>query len=133
MNNTTPDPYERFYRDRFASKTTGIKIEQADVDYARCSLEINDGHLNVNDCVMGGAIFTLADFAFGVAANFAGIKTVSLSSSINYLSPTVGPVLYAEVRCNKSGRSVAFYDIAVTDSTGKLVATVAATGFLMSK
>lgn len=120
---------QKFSNDRYAVKTSGIKIEKVSADYALCSMEITDNHLNGNDCVMGGAIFTLADYCFGVAANYSGADTVTLDSSISYLSPTVGPVLYAEATCRKSGRAAAFYDIAVTDSSGRLVATVKTTGY----
>ena len=44
-----------------------VEIEEVDDGYAKCSLEIQPHHLNAANTVMGGAIFTLADFAFAVA------------------------------------------------------------------
>ena len=128
MNDKTKT-FEQFARDRYACNTTGVKIEKVSKDYSLCSLEINDSHLNGNDCVMGGAIFTLADYAFGVAANFDARDTVTLTSNISYQNPTIGPKLFAEAICRKSGRSMAFFDITVTDQDGKLIATVSTTGF----
>ena len=127
--NTKADIFDHYTRDRYACNTTGVKIEKVSKDYALCSLEITDGHLNGNDYVMGGAIFTLADYAFGVAANYDSWNTVTLTSNISYQNPTIGPKLYAEAICRKSGRSMAFFDITVTDQDGKLVATVSTTGF----
>lgn len=120
---------EHFSGDRYAVSATGVKIERADTDYALCSLEIRDCHLNLNNTVMGGAIFTLADYTFGVAANMGGQDTVSLSCNINYLNATIGPKLFAEAKCIKSGRSICFFTITVTEESGKVVATMEANGF----
>ncbi|KUG14677.1 hypothetical protein ASZ90_015677 [hydrocarbon metagenome] len=38
----------------------------------------------------GGAIFALADHAFGLAANHGGVREVALSATIQYLSPATG-------------------------------------------
>ena len=58
-----------FANDRFATDN-GAVIEQVDEGYAKCWLEIQPHHLNAAGTVMGGAIFTLADFAFAVASNW---------------------------------------------------------------
>jgi acyl-CoA thioesterase len=120
---------ERFSNDLYATKTTGVVIEDAEVNYAKCRLEISEAHLNAAGFVMGGAIFTLADFTFAVASNMDNPLTVSLSSSINYLNGTKGPVLYAEAKCLKNGRNVCFFEVTVVDSTGKTVAAVTVNGF----
>jgi len=121
---------ERFSNDNYAVMTSGIKIEKAEPNYAKCSMEIDERHLNTNGTVMGGAIFTLADYAFGVAANIEQSQAVSLSSSINFMRSTKGPVLYAEARCLKHGKSICFYEVIVTDSRGTDIAVMQATGFL---
>lgn len=121
---------ERFSNDNYAVMTSGIKIEKAEPNYAKCSMEIDERHLNTNGTVMGGAIFTLADYAFGVAANIEQSQAVSLSSSINFMRSTKGPVLYAEARCLKYGKSICFYEVIVTDSRGTDIAVMQATGFL---
>ncbi len=120
---------ELFSSDIYAVETTGVRIEEVRPDYCKCSLKIDERHYNVNRNVMGGAIFTLADYTFGVAANVENPSAVSLTSTINFIRPTKGPVIYAEAKCIKSGRSIVFYDITVTDSDGNIIATVAANGF----
>ena len=60
---------ERFSHDRFAT-VNGAVIEEIAEGYAKCSMQINNDHKNALGAVMGGAIFTLADFAFAVAANW---------------------------------------------------------------
>ncbi|MEA4894401.1 MAG: PaaI family thioesterase [Oscillospiraceae bacterium] len=120
---------EMFYGDSYAVGTTGVRIEEARPGYCRCRLEIDRRHYNTNGYVMGGAIFTLADYAFGVAANVENPSAVSLTSTISFIAPTKGPVLYAEAKCVKSGRSIAFYDITITDDDGGIIASVLANGF----
>lgn len=120
---------EYFKEDQFAYKTTGIRILEADEGRAVCSLEVEDFHMNNHGGVMGGAIYTLTDFAFGIAANTPVNNCVTLSSTLNFLRPTAGPVLYAEAKETKNGRTVCFYDITVKDSEGKLIATAQFNGF----
>ena len=120
---------EFFKGDIYAMETTGIEIDEVDVNTAKCHLNIDGRHLNAADCVMGGAIFTLADFTMAVAANAGRPQTVSLNMNINYLCPAKGPTLFAEATCVKDGRSVCFYQVNVTDSQGKTVATATGSGF----
>lgn len=120
---------EHFSDDIYAVETTGVRVEAADIGYAKCSLTIDRRHFNVDGNVMGGAIFTLADYTFGIAANIGGTQTVSLSCTINFIRATKGPVLHAEARCIKSGRSIGFFEITVTDDAGNVVATALSNGF----
>ena len=53
-----------FAGDRFATETAGVIIDAAEPGRAVCSMPIRPIHLNANSVPMGGAIFTLADFAF---------------------------------------------------------------------
>ena len=55
---------EFFKGDRFAVDVTGIDIVDVGENYAKCRLEIDKKHLNAAGHPMGGAIYTLADFAF---------------------------------------------------------------------
>ena len=124
---------DHFSRDRFSIETTGVKIEKVEENYCLCSLAIEDKHLNANDFVMGGAIFTLADYAFGVAANSPEENCVTLSSTMNFMRPTKGPVLYAEAKCVKNGRTIAFFDVTVTEPDGKVIASAQISGFRAAK
>ena len=80
---------EIFRGDRFASEM-GAEILEAEQGRARCALTIGPGHRNAAGGVMGGVLFTLADFAFAVAANYSRMNTVSLGSQIAYLSGVKG-------------------------------------------
>lgn len=119
---------EVFQNDIFATQTTGIKIVVIDDNYAKCELQIEKRHLNAMGVVMGGAIFTLADFTFAVASNSSELSTVSLSSQISYVNAAKCNKLVAEAKCVKQGRSACFYNVEVKDENGNLIATVSTTG-----
>ena len=118
-----------FSNDRFAMKTVGIEIEDIDDFYAKCSLKVDDRHKNANEQVMGGAIFTLADFTFAVASNHNGEIVVTSNSSITYLSPLKkGNKLISESRLIKNGKTAATYEISIKDEFENPIAVVVTTG-----
>ena len=117
-----------FAKDRFATDN-GVVIDEVDDGYARCSLEIQPHHLNAGGTVMGGAIFTLADFAF---SNWNKPLNVSTTSQITFLGTAKGARLVAEARKVKEGRSTCFYLVDVSDDLGNPVAHVTASGFVKS-
>lgn len=121
---------EIFGRDIYATETTGIYIESASKGRSVCSLDIRPELLNANGFVMGGALFTLADFAFAVASNYESMNTVSVTSTISYLTVAKGGKVTAEAVCVREGRNVCFYDVMITDDTGRKVAKVSITGHI---
>ena len=119
---------EFFIKDRYAMITTGIEIEEVEEKYAKCSLKINENHTNATGHVMGGAIFTLADFTFAVATNFNQPLTVTTTSNISFMGSPKGDTLYSETRLLKDGKRNCFYEITITDNLGTLVAVVNSSG-----
>lgn len=119
---------EYFQKDRFAMVTSGIEIEAVDDGYAKCSMKLDERHCNAVGHVMGGAIFTLADFVFAVATNTKEQVTVTTVSQISYLSAPKGDVLYGESRILKNGKRTCFYEISITDNAGTAVAVVSSSG-----
>ncbi len=117
-----------FEGDRFAVEN-GAVIEAIGDHYARCSMKVEPKHRNAVGIVMGGAYFTLADFAFAVAANWQKVGTVSLTSNITFCGAAKGDCLYAEAVCKKDGRSTCLYEINVKDELGNLAAVVIINGF----
>jgi acyl-CoA thioesterase len=122
---------EYFGKDLYASRQTGIVIEEAEPGYAKCSLKIEDRHKNALGQVMGGVFFTMADYAFAIASNFKQPPTVTQTSQIVYLSAVKGSVLYAETEKIRGGRKTCFYKIMITDDTGADIAYVTTTGFVV--
>lgn len=119
---------ERFKDDLFATEAAGIVIEEADINYAKCSMEIKRIHKNAANAVMGGAIFTLADFTFAVAANTGNALSVTQASQIMFLGTAKGNVLTAEAKCIKSGKRACYFIIDVYDDLNTHIATVSVTG-----
>jgi len=122
-----------FKDDRFATEASGIIIEAVDDGYAKCSMKIEDRHRNAVNQVMGGAIYTLADFVFAVATNTKDHWTVTTVSQISYIGTVKGDTLYAESRCIKDGRRTCFYEIEIKDDLGNLVAVVSTSGSHLEK
>ena len=122
---------ERFKADRFAA-AMGAEILEARPGRAKCALTLGEVHRNAAGGVMGGVAFTLADFAFAVAANGCSARTtVSQQVSVTFLSPAKGEVLTAEARCLKAGRTACFYQVEVRDELDTQVAFASVNGFTL--
>ena len=117
-----------FSGDRFATAAAGCTIAAVGDRYAKCVLLLNERHYNAAGQVMGGVAYTLADFAFAVAANFRQPPTVTVTASINYLGKAKGKTLCAETRLIKDGRRNCFYEVTVTDDLDNPIAVVNFTG-----
>lgn len=119
---------ERFSHDRFAT-VNGAVIEEIAEGYAKCSMQISDNHKNALGAVMGGAIFTLADFAFAVATNWQENPVVSLDASITFLGKAKGNTLIAEAKKIRAGRRACCYMVEITDELGSQIAHMTSNGF----
>ncbi len=128
MEDRTEKVREFLKNDIYATEVTGIVIEEAGERYARCSLALDTRHRNANGQVMGGVLFTLADFTVAAALNDGeGAPFVSLSADIQFLKPAKGSLLTAETTCIKAGRTVCFMEVLVTDDLGNKTAKLTGT------
>ena len=121
----------QFIEDLFVSEGLGAIIEEASYGYAKCSMEIQPRHCNALGIPMGGAVFTLADFAFAVASNQKGRDVVTQASQITFLKSAQGKRLTAEAHQVKDGKRVCFYEVKVTDELGTDVAFVTVNGYVV--
>ena len=119
---------EYFSNDRFATEN-GMAIDELDAEHSVCSMTLSPRHRNAYGGVMGGAIFTLADFAFAALTNDRERITVAQQVSINYLSPVKGSRLVATARYKKDGRNSCVVNVDVADDTGREIAQFVGTGF----
>ncbi|MBO4386285.1 MAG: PaaI family thioesterase [Treponema sp.] len=122
-----------FGEDFYATKATGIVIDEVGDHYARCSMEITRNHQNAYGGVMGGATFTLADYTFAVASNFNQVQTVSVTSQINFIGMAKGKKLLSESHLIKDGRSTCLYQIEIKDELGNKIAFVTISGMKLVK
>lgn len=122
-----------FSQDKYASKATGIQLEQIGEHYAQCSLEIQDIHKNAYGGVMGGVIFTLADFTFAASSNFRQPLTVSVTAQVNFIGMAKGKKLISQSKLIKDGRTTCLYEINIADELGTKVAFVTISGMKLSQ
>ena len=125
---TIDEAREYFKDDGFAS-ANGIVLEELDDNHALTSVILTHNHRNALGGVMGGAIFTLADFAFAALSNQLHKGTVAQQININYLSAPKGDRLTAKAVCRKNGRNSCVVNVDVTDDTGRDIAQFVGTGF----
>ncbi len=115
---------EAFNHDRYATQTLEPEIIEAAPGHAVVRMRIFDMHRNALNAVMGGAIYTLADFALAIATNVGQSPTVTVSSTAEYLSVAKGSWLTATCDADKKGRTLVFATCDVRDDLGVHVARV---------
>ena len=125
---TAEQAREYFGNDRFAA-SNGVELDEITEDGCVCHVDLNENHRNALGGVMGGIIFTLADFAFAVSSNNVHEGTVALDVSMQFLSAAKGSRLIARSFCVKEGRSTCVYRVEVSDDTGRRIALFTGTGF----
>ncbi|MBR6171695.1 MAG: PaaI family thioesterase [Eubacterium sp.] len=119
---------EFFKGDQFATKN-GMQLDSLSETGCVCSMELRDDHRNAYGGVMGGVIFTLADFALAITSNQIHRLSVAQQVSINYLSAPKGNKLIASAECIKDGRTSTIVNVSVKDDTGRDVAFFTGTAF----
>lgn len=104
---------EERYRDDLFPRSLGIRLEEVRAGFARVSMEIKPDMHNFNRVTHGGALFTLADTAFGLASNTRG-TALAMHVSINFTRATsAGDLLTAEAEEELLTRSTGIYRITV--------------------
>ncbi len=114
--------------DRFAAYV-GIKLVEVEPGRAVTQMEITDDHLNGVGIVQGGAIFTLADYAFAAASNSKGITTLGINANISYFKSPRGKIITAEATEVSAGKKLCGYNVDVFDENKELIARFSATGY----
>jgi acyl-CoA thioesterase len=109
-------------RDRFA-RHVGIELVDVGPGRATVRMAVGEQHLNGIGIAHGGAVFSLADFAFAAASNSHGTVAVAINAHISFLKAVSGGVLTAEARETSLNPKLATYAIDVRDEGGDLVAS----------
>ncbi len=109
-------------KDAFA-KHCNVELIEAKEGAAKAKLLITDNHLNGMGITHGAALFTLADFTFGAAANSHGYDAVTINTHMSFLKSTAaGDTLFAEAsEVNLRGR-IGSYHVKITDEAGQIIA-----------
>lgn len=115
------------------SSMVGIKLTELAPGAATCTMRIRDEHRNLFGSVNAGAIYTLAETAFGAAANGHGTVALAVNLSIAYLKPAMDGTLTARAEEISAGGHMATYSVKVYDDADEIVADVQAMGYRMKK
>ena len=107
--------------DKFA-RHAGIELLDVGPGWAKASMKIEPFHFNGARTVHGGAIFTLADFAFAVASNSHGTMAMGINTSVNFVKAAIAGTLYAEAKEQSRNAKLASYSVMITDDAGDTVA-----------
>ncbi|MGI9862620.1 hydroxyphenylacetyl-CoA thioesterase PaaI [Moorella naiadis] len=120
---------EKFARDTFP-RSLGIELLELAPGYARVAMKLQDNMVNFHGIGHGGALFTLADTALGLASNSHGDPAVALTVTINYLVPAhPGTHLIATAEEEHRTRRTGVYRITVATGAGANIALARGTVF----
>lgn len=110
------------HADAFA-RHNGMRITELREGYARAEMDLQTWHLNGARTVHGGALFTLADFAFAAASNSRGQVALSINSSISIFKGARTGRLIAEAKEVSNAPKLASFEVAVRNEAGELLAS----------
>lgn len=132
-----PDTFDRekmiakMQRDKFAHETLGAEIVDVRPGWAKTCLVIEEKHLNAVGIAQGGALFTLADYAFAIGSNCGDDEVVAIEVSMSFMKPCrLGTKIFAQAKEISRSRSLVSYDIPVTNENGELLAKFYGRGFV---
>lgn len=109
----TKIPYKMLSQDHY-SKWLGIEILECEIGRCRVALTVRKEMLNSMNKAHGGITYSLADTAFGFAANTHGKFAVSIETSINHIEAVnEGDYLVAESVIEKVNNKLGFNIIEV--------------------
>ena len=119
----------RFFEgDRFAARN-GIELLEVEEGRALARLTLSGEHLNAAGVVQGGAVFTLADFAFAAASNSRGNVALAIEAHVTFVQAVREGVLLAEAREESGSRRLSTCTVRVTGEGGELVALFTGTAY----
>ncbi|MCK4690736.1 MAG: PaaI family thioesterase [Desulfuromonadales bacterium] len=119
-----------FFRenDQYA-KHSGIELLEVKAGWARVKMTIQPFHLNGARTVHGGALFTLADYAFAVAANSRGQLALAINISMSFVKAAYDGVLYGEAEELSLNRHLGTYQVKIIDDKQQLIALFNGTAY----
>lgn len=120
--NTLPEKEMKFFENDQFAKKIGVKLLEAGPGFAKAEMKIIDYHLNAVNVVHGGAVFTLADFAFAVASNSHGHIALSINSNIQFIRSTSRGKITAVAKEISLSKKLGHYSIEVQDETQNTIA-----------
>ncbi|MGV6829305.1 MAG: PaaI family thioesterase [Flavobacteriales bacterium] len=110
-------PHKMLSLDPF-STWLGIEILEVSLGKCKVGMTIRKEMLNSMNYAHGGITYSLADTAFGFAANSLGKYAVSIETSINHIEALkAGDYITAESIIEKTGNKLGFHIVEVKKET----------------
>jgi acyl-CoA thioesterase len=101
-----------------------IRLGQVEPDRVTMELTVEEEHLNPYGFIHGGALFTMADNACGMAARTDGRQYVTQSSAFTFLhSGVLGDTICMEGKVRRRGKTTCFVEANATNQAGELLAS----------
>jgi uncharacterized protein (TIGR00369 family) len=103
----------------------GLDVVEAEPGAVTVSMDVDDGHVNLQGLVHGGMLAILADTCCGLSIRSAmepGRLHVTTDLDIHYLSPGRPGRLFGRGRAITVGRTLAFAEASIEDGEGTLLA-----------
>ena len=106
------------------SKHMGLYVTEQGPGYCKVKLDVKKEHMNPIGSVHGGALFTMADEACGIAASTTGGVCTTVDSHIEFLNAAIGvKYLTAEAKPKKLGKKIRSFIVEIKDEKERLIAT----------
>ena len=114
---------KQFFTDEdLFARHSGIELLEVGPGWAKACMKIEPYHFNGARTVHGGAIFTLADFAFAVASNSHGTLAMGINTSVSFVKAATRGTLHAEAKEQARNPKLASYSVMITDDGNDVVA-----------
>jgi LAO/AO transport system kinase len=105
-----------------------VRLVTVGEGHATLRMTVDRSHLNFHGACHGGALFTLADGAFGLASNSHGVFAAGIDAHMGYhVAAREGDVLLARATEIARGRRVATYRVDVEREDGARIASFTGT------
>ncbi len=112
----------KYYEEDKYPLSLGIEIVELVPGYSVVEMEVTEEMDNFHQITHGGAVYSLADTAFGLASNSRG-PAVAMQVSMNYLAPAFsGQVISAIAREEHITRSTGTYSVTVQNKKEEKIA-----------
>jgi acyl-CoA thioesterase len=111
-------------------KWLGIEIIEVGVGFAKIKMTVTNEMTNGHGTAHGGISYSLADSCFAYCSNSLGKKAMSVETSISHTRPAfVGDTLFATSSLENVSKSLAIFNVKVTNQDDKVVALFKGTVF----
>ena len=125
---------EGFARDDGFVKLLGVELVAIGPGFAELAMTVRESHLNFNGSCHGGAIFALADTAFGFASNSHGVVAAGIDAHITFpAAARLGDRLSARGEEVTRSRRLATYKVTVAKGDDAIVASFTGTVYVTEK